>query len=451
MKSITRTISGWGRYPVQSCQLIRPEKYHDLAPQTSPLIANGNSRSYGDAALNENGVVMITKRLNRFLKFDKINGILQAEPGITLEEILEIIVPAGWFLSVTPGTQFATLGGCVAADVHGKNHHHVGSFANCIIEFELITAQNEKLICSPQHNPELFWATVGGMGLTGIIGNITIKLQPIASASMVVKNTAAADLDQTILSLNNNSIDDQYSVAWIDCLSRGKNLGRSILMTGHHASIDELSEAQRNKPFANDQARVKRMPFNLPEWVLNSQFIGLFNNCYYKSHAKHSASFIQHYKPYFYPLDKILDWNRLYGKKGFVQYQCVLPTQYSAQGIQKLLEQLSAAGHTSFLAVIKRFGESNSGLLSFPMSGLTLALDIPLREENIFAMLNTLDDIVLQHQGRIYLAKDARLSPNTFRQMYPKYHEWLAIKKRIDPENKFLSSLARRLEMVDSL
>ena len=450
MKSITRAISGWGRYPIQTCQIIRPERYADLTPQNTPLITSGNGRSYGDAALNDQGIVMLTKRLNRFLAFDKTKGILQAEPGVTLAEILDVVVPAGYFLKVTPGTQFATLGGCVASDVHGKNHHHIGSFANCIIEFELITAQNETLICSAQQNPELFWATIGGMGLTGIIGNVTIQLQPIASSTMVVRHTPAADLDHAFNSLNDPMLDDQYSVAWIDCLAGGKNLGRSILMTAHHASLDELLEKQRAEPLAVTATRATRLPFNLPGWILNSHSIRIFNDYFYKRHAKKSEQFLQHYVPYFYPLDKILEWNRLYGKKGFVQYQCVLPTQHSLNGIKQLLEKISASHCSSFLAVLKRFGVASQGLLSFPTPGFTLALDIPLHGSSIFTLLNELDEIVLKHQGRVYLAKDARLSPETFRQMYPSFAEWLKIKKQIDPDNKFTSSLARRLQMHPS-
>ncbi len=447
MKSLSRNISGWGRYPIQQCQLYRPEKYQDFHTELSTSIAYGNGRSYGDAALNDQGAVILTERLNRFLEFDKTTGIIRAEAGVTLKEILEVIIPAGWFLPVTPGTQFATLGGCVAVDAHGKNHHHVGSFGQHVLSLELITSQNEKIICSPEKHSDLFWATISGMGLTGLIGTISLQLQPLTSTTMVVKNNAAENLEHAIKLLNDPTIDDQYSVAWIDCLATGKNLGRSIIMTAHHALIDELPSEQRIAPLKMNYHNASRMPFNLPSWALNSFTVKLFNKYHYYYHAQKNNRYLQDYVPYFYPLDKILEWNRLYGKHGFVQYQCVIPTAQSLPGLQKLLQRLSHFGGASFLAVLKRLGESSKGLLSFPMPGFTLALDIPLSNKSTLQLLNELDEIVLEHQGRVYLAKDARMSPKTFRQMYPQYSQWLAIKKTIDPQNSFSSSLARRLEI----
>lgn len=449
MKSLSRNISGWGKYPIKNCQLYRPEKYQDFHTQLSTSIAHGHGRSYGDAALNDQGAVILTERLNRFLEFDKTTGIIRAEAGVTLKEILEVIIPAGWFLPVTPGTQFATLGGCVAVDAHGKNHHHVGSFGQHVLSLELITAQNEKIICSPQQNSDLFWATISGMGLTGLIGTITLQLQPLTSTTMVVKNTAAENLEHAIKLLNDPTIDDQYSVAWIDCLAKGNNLGRSIIMTAHHALIDELPSEQRIAPLQMNHHKTSKIPCNLPSWVLNSFSVKLFNKYHYYTQAQKKESYLQNYAPYFYPLDKILEWNRLYGKQGFVQYQCVIPTTQSISGLQQILEKLSHFGGASFLAVLKRFGESSKGLLSFPMPGFTLALDIPISNKATLPLLNELDDCVLQHQGRIYLAKDARMNATTFRKMYPQFPQWLAIKKMIDPTNQFTSSLARRLQLTE--
>lgn len=450
MKSITRNISGWGRYPVQNCQLFRPEKYQDLLPQLTSSIAYGNGRSYGDAALNDQGAVILTERLNRFLAFDKSSGILRAEAGVTLKEILSVIIPAGWFLPVTPGTQFATLGGCVAVDAHGKNHHHVGTLGQHVLSLDLITSTHDTISCSPQQHAEIFWATIGGMGLTGFIGTVTLQLQPLPSTSMVVKNTAATNLEQAIKLLSDPSADDQYSVAWIDCLAGGENLGRSIIMTAHHAKIDELPAEQRLAPLSIPHHKIKKMPFDFPGWILNSTSVRLFNQFYYQRHAQRTEPYLQEYAAYFYPLDKILEWNRLYGKQGFVQYQCVIPTAHTLPGLQQLLEKLSHFGGASFLAVLKRFGASNQGLLSFPIPGFTLALDIPMRNQSTLQLLNELDEIVLHHQGRVYLAKDARLSPDTFRKMYPQFPQWLAIKKMLDPHNQFTSSLARRLQMMEA-
>ncbi len=444
MATIITPLSGWGRYPVQSCELERPERYAGLYSDASSLIARGQGRSYGDAALNENGRVMLTERVNRLLDFDLANGILRAESGTTLAEILEVIVPKGWFLPVTPGTKFVSLGGCVAADVHGKNHHHEGSFGDHVISIELILADGSHVQCSATENPELFWATVGGMGLTGIIGEVTLKLIPISSAYMTVQHHVAEDLEQLFQHLQDPKLDDRYSVAWLDSLAKGAQLGRGIVMTGHHAKAEDLP-VELYDPFSIKPGRSRSVPFDLPSWALNSVSIGAFNSRFFRREGEKQGLFLAGYDPYFYPLDGISHWNRLYGKRGFVQYQCVIPLASAFEGIKALLLQLSGSRRPSFLAVLKRLGEQGRGMLSFPMAGYTLTLDLPIRDERLFVLLNKLDEIVLQHQGRVYLAKDARLSPASFRAMYPRYDEWLSIKQAIDPGKKFNSSLARRL------
>jgi decaprenylphospho-beta-D-ribofuranose 2-oxidase len=446
MATLVTPLSGWGRYPVQTCELERPERYADLRSDAALLIARGQGRSYGDAALNEHGRVMLTERVNRLLDFDVENGILRAEAGVTLAEILDVIVPKGWFLPVTPGTKFVSLGGCVAADVHGKNHHHEGSFGDHVLAIELILADSSHVACSPAKEPELFWATVGGMGLTGIIGEVTLKLIPIFSAYMMVRHHAAGDLEQLFLHLQNPAVDDRYTVAWIDSLATGKNLGRGIAMCGHHAAVQELP-ADFGNVLASKPERSRSVPFDFPAWALNPMSIGAFNAIYYRREGSKHQPFLTSYDPYFYPLDAIGHWNRLYGKRGFVQYQCVIPERSAFDGIQALLQELSGSRRPSFLAVLKRLGAQGRGLLSFPMAGYTLALDLPIRDDGLFVLLNKLDEIVLQHGGRVYLAKDARLSAVSFRAMYPRYGEWLKIKNAIDPGNRFSSSLARRLQI----
>lgn len=446
MPTLITPLSGWGRYPVQCCELERPERYADLRPDAASLIARGQGRSYGDAALNENGRVLLTERVNRLLDLDADSGILRAEAGVTLAEILDVIVPKGWFLPVTPGTKFVSLGGCVAADVHGKNHHHEGSFGDHVLAIELILADGSHLVCSPSENQELFWATVGGMGLTGIIGEVTLKLIPISSAYMMVRHHAAGDLEQLFQHLQNPAIDDRYTVAWIDSLATGKNLGRGIAMCGHHAKAEELP-VDIGDAFSTRQKRSRSVPFNLPGWALNTMSIGAFNSLYYQREGGKLQLFLTSYDPYFYPLDAIGHWNRLYGKRGFVQYQCVIPECSGFDGIKTLLQELSGSRRPSFLAVLKRLGAQGRGMLSFPMAGYTLALDLPIRDDGLFVLLNKLDEIVLQHGGRVYLAKDARLSADSFRVMYPRYDEWLKIKNAIDPDNRFSSSLARRLQI----
>lgn len=447
MAILTAQISGWGRYPVQTCELERPERYVDLSPHAPCLIARGQGRSYGDAALNEGGRVLLTERVNRLLDFDEELGILRAEGGATLEEILRVIVPANWFLPVTPGTKFVSLGGCVAADVHGKNHHHDGSFGDHVLSIELILADGGRRRCCATENAELFYATVGGMGLTGIIGEVTLKLIPIQTPCMMVRHHAAADLSQLFRQLENPDSDDRYAVAWLDSIKCGRHMGRGVAMFGHHASASELPENYRNPA---GPAKEKNIPFDFPGWALNTGSISMFNSCFYRREGKKSAPFISGYAPFFYPLDAVSNWNRMYGRRGFVQYQCVIPQATAFEGVKAQLSELCAARRPSFLAVLKRLGASSKGLLSFPMAGYTLALDLPIRDDGLFALLNRLDDIVLQHGGRVYLAKDARLSAGSFRAMYTGHEAWREIKRAVDPDNIFSSSLSRRLRMNEA-
>lgn len=446
--AIRQQLTSFNYYPKQTCLLARPERYHELSTTTQPTIARGQGRSYGDAALNENAQVLLTERLNRFLAFEHKTGQLTAEAGVTLTEILALIVPYGWFLPVTPGSQQISLGGCIAADVHGKNHHHVGSFGNYILWLELITADGRALRCSRSENADLFAATIGGMGLTGIIGAACIQLTPVESSYMHVTYTAAKNLSDAIALLLNPKIDDAYSVAWIDTLASGDKFGRTIIMAAHHATLAELNTQQAEHPLAVFSSHFLPVPFSCPSWLLNQKTQFLFNEFYYRRHTKKTEPFISTYQQYFYPLDSLQNWGRLYGKRGFVQYQCVLPLQTSEAGLQQLLAHLQKTAYPAFLAVLKRFGEKpNPGLLSFPLSGFTLALDIPIKNIGLFRVLDELDAIVMQHGGRIYLAKDARLNPQAFRTMYPNYDQWLSIKQKIDPNNLFSSSLARRLEI----
>jgi decaprenylphospho-beta-D-ribofuranose 2-oxidase len=442
MPTLTKPICGWGRYPLQTCELERPERYADLRPTTETLIVRGQGRSYGDASLNENGRVILTERLDRMLELDVKQGILRAEAGVTLAEILPVIVKQGWFLPVTPGTKFVSLGGCVAADVHGKNHHHDGAFADHVLGIELILADGSRTNCSATDNADVFWATVGGMGLTGIIGEVTLKLLPIQTAKIKVQNHAAKNLEHLFHLLQDPALDDRYSVAWIDCLASGDALGRGVAMFGHHATTAEYNGAN---PLQNKARRTRSLPFDFPAWVLNPLSISLFNKLFYWKESRKKTPFLSDYDSYFYPLDAIGNWNRMYGKRGFVQYQCVIPDKTALVGMTTLLSVLSGSRRGSFLAVLKRFGAQGKGLLSFPLAGYTLALDLPIHDKGIFSLLDKLDNTVLKYGGRVYLAKDARLSAESFLSMYPRYDEWLKIKQSIDPAHRFSSSLARRL------
>jgi len=441
------SISGWGRYPEQMCKLERPERYADLRPGSGNVIARGQGRSYGDASLNEDGFALLTERVNRLLEFDVAKGILRAEAGMTLAEILPVIVPKGWFLPITPGTKFVSLGGCVAADVHGKNHHHDGSFGDHVVGIELILFDGSRVSCSPLEKSELYWATVGGMGLTGIIGEVTIKLIPIDSALIKVQHKAAGNLEQLFKLMQGPNGDDRYTVAWIDSMASGSRLGRGIAMSGHHANIEEMPV---NFHSHVNNKRSLSIPFDFPAFALNSWSISTFNTRYFQKESGRAYPFFSNYDSYFYPLDAIAQWNRLYGKRGFVQYQCVIPEQNAFDGIKALLMKLTDSRRPSFLSVLKRLGPQGKGMLSFPMEGWTLALDLPIRDEGLFMLLNKLDEIVLQHGGRVYLAKDARLSPESFRAMYPGYEDWLKVKQSVDPGNVFSSSLSRRLKVGEA-
>lgn len=447
----TQLISGWGNVPRETCYLLRPEKYRELLTLSrqqdeKTLIARGQGKSYGDASLNKNNLVVLSERLNRFIAFDPKQGILTAEAGVTLQEILAVIVPKGWFLPVTPGTQMVSLGGCVASDVHGKNHHKTGSIGQHILSLELITADSQMISCSPENQSELFWATIGGMGLTGIIGKVTLTLIPISSAQMDVRHFPAHTLRETFDTLNNPEFDDDYSVAWIDTFRE-----RSIIMTGHHA-ISSGSSENLSLPIpiptlktAKQKSSRISLPFYFPDFILNKTTINLFNQFYFSQQSKKTSSYRSEYQRYFYPLDNILHWNKLYGKKGFVQYQCVIPEESALEGLSKILSHQCS----SFLAVLKRLGPQNQGLFSFPLKGYTLALDIRYEGKKTEMLLQEFNAVTLDHGGRVYLTKDAFLSPEDFRRMYPACQKFLEIKNRIDPHHFFQSSLSRRLKLHD--
>ncbi len=432
-------LSGWGNYPKSQSYLIRPESVKKIEFSQDNVIPRGLGRSYGDASLNTKNDVLLTERLNRFLSFDEKKGVLKAESGITLSEILEVFVPRGWFLPVTPGTKYVSLGGCVACDVHGKNHHVDGTFVNYVNEIELILADRSHKICSKYKEEKLFTATAGGMGLTGIITEISVQLILIETPYMVVSHYPTRNLDETLEILNDKDKDDKYSVAWIDCLASGKNFGRSIVMNAHHASLSEMGtkrELTKRKKW--------NLPFHFPSMILNYWTVTAFNMLYYYLQRRTNRPFFVDYDRYFYPLDAVENWNRLYGKRGFVQYQFVVPTE---KGLRNILQAFIDNKIPSFLAVLKRFGPQRSGLLSFPQQGYTLALDIPIYGDDLFSFLDRMDDKVVTYGGCVYLAKDARLKPEIFRQMYPDFKKWLEIKAQFDPNFKFSSDLSKRLQM----
>jgi FAD/FMN-containing dehydrogenase len=447
---LEQPLSGWGRYPIVKSYLQRPEKVASLAEivrETTDrsILARGSGRSYGDAALNPKGDTILTEGLNRILAFDEQSGILHCEAGVTIKEILEIFLPQGWFPAVTPGTKFVTVGGAVAFDVHGKNHHLDGSFSRYVQSLKLILASGQVLQCSPQENSDIFWATIGGMGLTGIIIEVEFALRPIQTAYIQSYNLKAKNLDEVIALFNQYEPQYQYSVAWIDCLTSGDSLGRSILMLGNHAQIDDLNQKQRLTPLQIKSKPRFKVPFDLPAGLLNRYTMSNFNTLYYTRQRSMQAHSVVDYDSFFYPLDFLWDWNRLYGKRGFVQYQFVVPLETSREALLQVLQLCSQKGWGSFLAVLKRLG-SETAWLSFPMPGYTLALDMPVKP-GLWEFLDQLDQVVIQHGGRVYLAKDARLGPAAFRAMYPNFPKWLEVKLKVDPHNRFSSVLSQRLQI----
>ena len=431
-------LHGWGRYPRLDAQVALPLSATQCVATLAshaPLIAHGLGRSYGDSALAAH--VLGTRYLDHFAAFDAATGVLTCEAGVSLDAILRTFVPRGWFLPVTPGTRFVTVGGAIASDVHGKNHHGAGTFGAHVQRLELLLGNGDMVSVAPSENAELFRATCGGMGLTGIILSVTLQLKPIVASSILQTTIKAPNLEAVLEAFAANAA-RTYSVAWIDCLARGKALGRSLLMLGEHATDGPL--VVQTKP-------PTPVPFDLPASLLNRASVQAFNTLYY-GRIRHKVNQQRlAFEPFFYPLDAIGQWNRLYGKPGFVQYQFVLPQAAGVAGLREVIERIAESGRGSFLAVLKVFGPANANLLSFPQAGYTLALDFKA-EPAVFELLDELDAIVLHHGGRLYLAKDARMSAATFKSSYPNWQAFEKVRERWHAHGKFASAQSRRLGLL---
>lgn len=428
-------LSGWGKYPVVDCQAcsfaaLAELRHHLEAP--ADLIVHAMGRSYGDSALHDR--VLLSRRFNKILEFDPRTGTVTCEAGVTLADLLEAFLPRGWFLRVVPGTKFISVGGAIASDVHGKNHHQQGCFSECVEAFSLILPDGQEVHVSRTKNRPLFLATCGGMGLTGVIATATLRLQPIPSASMRETVWRCANL-QEVLEVFEYHRDVTYSVAWIDCLASGKHLGRSILMMGDHAEAGPL-QLPPSRPLS--------IPLEPPSFVLNKYSIAFFNHLYYQRKPDQVAGRLTPLEDFFFPLDWIRNWNRMYGRRGFTQYQLVLPQAASRTGLTEILKRISAAGLGSFLGVLKLFGPENDNLLSFPLEGYTLAIDFKI-ENKLFPFLEELDRVVLDHGGRLYLSKDVRMSGETFQRGYPRWQEFARLRDRLHLNAKFNSRQSRRL------
>jgi len=404
-------MANWGNFPKMDAQEVDTKLFVELLKErtaTDTFIARGNGRCYGDASLNE--TIVSTLDLNHFIDFDAEKGEMECESGVLFSELLEFLVPRGFFLPVTPGTQFITLGGAIAADVHGKNHHMEGCFSEFVMDFKLLTSDGTIIRCSKEENAEVFWQTIGGMGLTGIILSARFRLKKIENSYIYQESIKAKNLDE-IFALFEDSKDWTYTVAWIDCLQKGKNIGRSILMRGEHATNDQLSKKQREHKYQVPKKGKLNIPINFPGFVLNSLSVKAFNLLFYYKQWSKKKEFISHYSTFFYPLDAILNWNKIYGKKGFIQYQFVTPKETSKEAMREVLSAIAKSGQGSFLAVLKLFGENNEKAYnSFPIEGYTLALDFKVNKE-LFLLVPKLDEIVLKFGGRIYRAKDSLSRP----------------------------------------
>ncbi len=439
-------LTGWGRYPTTTADMLEPAnrqavavQLDELRAQARQLIVRGAGRSYGDAALA--ATVLGSRHLDNLIALEADNGggaYLRCAAGVSLGAILHAVLPKGYFLPVLPGTRFVTVGGAIAADIHGKNHHRDGCFSAYVDSFTLLLANGELRQCSRSENRELFAATCGGMGLTGMILDARLRLNKVPGHFINNRTLVAKSLRQCLeLFEEHNSA--HYSVAWIDCLSRGSQLGRSSLFLGEHS---DRPASTSSKPLHS--GTLASIPFATPAWLLNRYSMRAFNALYYWRQQSRSKQQELHYQHYFFPLDRIANWNRLYGRQGFIQYQLVLPTESAAEGLEKILQRVSGAGKGSFLAVLKQLGPANDNLLSFPLAGYTLTLDFKM-EERVLPLLDELDAIVLGHGGRLYLAKDARMNEAVFKASYPRWEDFMSLRATVDPEGLFTSLLAQRL------
>jgi decaprenylphospho-beta-D-ribofuranose 2-oxidase len=416
------------------------EEVVDQLASGEAMIARGLGRSYGDAAQLSGGVVLANQGLSHIGPV--VDGVVTVGAGTSIDELLSSTLPQGWFVPVTPGTRRVTIGGAVAADVHGKNHHLDGSFANHVRSMRLVTPEGT-LRVSPSEEPELFWATMGAMGLTGVVTSVELDLIAVETNQMVVDTDRFADLESVMTEMRLRDGDYRYSVAWVDCMTSGARMGRSILTRAHHATSDDIEHPRLEPP---RPARLS-IPFYPPNGVLNVWSVRAFNELWYHHAPRREAGAFVPLGTFFHPLDGVRDWNRLYGKRGFVQYQFCVPEE-SADTIADVIGRLARSKVASFLAVLKRFGPANPAPLSFPMAGWTLALDLPVGSQTLPSLLDELDRIVVEANGRVYLAKDSRLRPEYVPLMYPRMNEFLQVKSRVDPRNQLKSDLARRLRLV---
>jgi len=439
----SQVFTSWGRaHPAAQQALGVSSRHQPLAlPDEGSVLPFGNGRSYGDSNLNPGGALLLGTQLDRFIAFDPATGVLRCEGGVLLSTILRLVVPQGWFLPVTPGTQFVTMGGAIANDVHGKNHHLAGSFGNHILQFELLRSDGSRRTCSPHENADWYAATIGGLGLTGLITWAEIQLKRISNPYLDTESIKFRSLEEFFELSRTSERDFEYTVSWIDCAFTGKRLGRGLFNRGNHAAATmDVSQLPGNLP-SGVAEHSRRVPLTPPISLINPISLKSFNTLYFNKQRVDAVRSLQHYRPFFYPLDALLEWNRIYGPQGFYQYQCAVPHEGALKATRQLLEAIAQSGMGSFLAVLKQFGEPASrGMLSFPEPGTTLALDFPNQGPRLHKLFAALDAIVQDAGGRLYPAKDGRMGAAIFKAGYPRWSEFAAY---VDP--RFSSGFWRRV------
>jgi FAD/FMN-containing dehydrogenase len=434
-----RDLQSWGRNPKAEQTAFNLYWMTDPLPFASisgSMLPRGKGRSYGDVCLNDKGTLLVAECMSHFIGFDPDSGVLRCEAGVTLAEILKLIVPQGWSLPVTPGTKFVTVGGAVANDVHGKNHHRMGTFGEHVRALELARSDGSRLVCTPAQNQEWFRATIGGMGLTGLMLWVEIQLKRITGPFIATENIKYKNLGEFFNLARESETAFEYTVAWVDCLAAGSNLGRGIFMRGNDASLEQTKTLTPPKP-----KKQLNVPFDAPDFLLNRFVMSAFNKAYHAKQFCRRVNRLTYFDPFFYPLDSIQNWNRLYGKRGFFQYQFAVPDENPHPAVTGILKKVSAAGAASFLSVMKTFGDRPAaGMMSFPRKGVTLAMDFANSGGKILRLMDELDDIVLQNGGAVYPAKDARMAAEKFQKFFP---QWKEFSKFVDP--RFSSSFWRRV------
>ncbi|WP_031477630.1 FAD-binding protein [Streptomyces bicolor] len=451
MPADTVSVTGWGRTAPTTARLIQPRTYEEAAAAVRNCGARGGiprglGRAYGDAAQNAGGAVFDMTGLDRIHAIDADDGTVLCDAGVSLHRLMQVLLPLGWFVPVTPGTRHVTVGGAIGADIHGKNHHVSGSFSRHVMSLELLTADGD--IRMVRRGTPLFDATTGGMGLTGVILTATVQLQPVETSLMSVDTERARDLDDLMARLVATDDHYRYSVAWIDLLARGAATGRAVLTRGDHAPLEALREGTRARrdPLAFRPSGLPAAPSFLPEGLLSRRTVSWFNELWYRRAPRARTGELQRLATFFHPLDGLPHWNRIYGRGGFVQYQFVVG-RGQEDTLRRIVRRISEHRCPSFMAVLKRFGDADPGWLSFPLPGWTLALDIPAGLPGLAALLDELDEEVAGAGGRVYLAKDSRLRPELLAAMYPRLADFRALRAEIDPRGVFVSDLARRLAL----